>query len=187
MEHELLVLKGTRHGFVCFGFFIMFVVTRHVAKGGSEGADEPPFFSDQKKNGWQLRVQVRSCLYRRRPACTRSRSGILANPLPAFSLPAQSIFLNFARFSLFFTYRNAQHTAILRRCLGVKDSKTKWCSLGGALHQQNKPKFRYYAYNCKFKSKCAPLLSCKELSAPRQVLQGASLKTKQKKKKKSKL
>ena len=34
---------------------------RHVAKGGSEGADEPPFFSDQKKKFdgvrlWQLRV-----------------------------------------------------------------------------------------------------------------------------------
>ena len=34
---------------------------RHVAKGGSEGADEPPFFSDQKKKVdgvrvWQLRV-----------------------------------------------------------------------------------------------------------------------------------
>ena len=57
------------------------------------------------------------------PSSGRSYS-ILANPLPAFSLPAISIFLNFARFSLFFTYRNAQqHTAILRRCLGVKDSK----------------------------------------------------------------
>ena len=35
---------------------------RHVAKGGSEGADELPFFSDQKKMDgvrvWQLRVQV---------------------------------------------------------------------------------------------------------------------------------
>ena len=51
---------------------------------------------------------------------------ILANSLPAFSLPAQSIFLNFARFSLFFTNRNAQqHKAKLRRCLGVKDSKKK--------------------------------------------------------------
>ena len=34
---------------------------RHVAKGGSEGVDEPPFFSDQKKKVdgvrvWQLRV-----------------------------------------------------------------------------------------------------------------------------------
>ena len=113
------------------------------------------------------------------------RQSILANPLPAFSLPAQSIFLNFARFSLFFNYHNAQqHTAILRRCLGVKDSKKKWRSFGAALHQQNKPKFRYY--NRKFKSKCAPLLSYKELSEPRQVLQGASLKTKQTKNQKEK-
>ena len=38
-------------------------LSRHVAKGGSEDADEPPFFSDQKKKidgvrVWQLRVQV---------------------------------------------------------------------------------------------------------------------------------
>ena len=111
---------------------------------------------------------------------------ILANPLPGFSLPAILIFLNFARFSLFFTYHNAQqHTAILRRCLGVKDSKNKkWRSLGAALHQQNKPKFRYY--NRKFKSMCAPFLSYKELSSPRQVLQGASLKTIQTKNQKEK-
>ena len=36
-------------------------LSRHVAKGGSEGADEPPFFSNQKKKVdgvrvWQLRV-----------------------------------------------------------------------------------------------------------------------------------
>ena len=43
---------------------------RHVAKGGSEGADEPPFFSDQKKKVdgvrvWQLRVPGAIA-----PACT---------------------------------------------------------------------------------------------------------------------
>ena len=39
--------------------------------------------------------------------------------------------LNFARFSLFFTHRNAQqHTAIFRRCLGVKDSKKKVALVG---------------------------------------------------------
>ena len=43
-------------------------IVRHVAKGGSEGADEPPFSSDQKKKKidgvrvWQLRGQVRSRL-----------------------------------------------------------------------------------------------------------------------------
>ena len=45
---------------------------RHVAKGGSEGADEPPFFSDKKKKKkkkqwrvWQLRVPGAIA-----PACT---------------------------------------------------------------------------------------------------------------------
>ena len=32
--------------------------SRHVAKGGSEGADEPPFFSDQKKIADGVRVNV---------------------------------------------------------------------------------------------------------------------------------
>ena len=45
-------------------------ICRHVAKGGSEGADEPPFFSDQKKKVdgvrvWQLRVPDAIA-----PACT---------------------------------------------------------------------------------------------------------------------
>ena len=49
---------------------------------------------------------------------------MLANLLPAFSLPALPIFLSFPRFSLFFTYRNAQQlTAISRRLLGVKHSQ----------------------------------------------------------------
>ena len=51
---------------------------RHVAKGGSEGADEPPFSRTKKKMDgvrvWQLRVQVRSRLHRRWPAYTRPRT-----------------------------------------------------------------------------------------------------------------
>ena len=50
-------------------------IARHVAKGGSEGADEPPFFSDQKKKVdgvrvWQLcvpgAIAPASCMHRRR-------------------------------------------------------------------------------------------------------------------------
>ena len=53
---------------------------RHVAKGGSEGADEPPFFSDQKKKKKSRlcpRLAAacsgcdRACMHRRRPAYTR--------------------------------------------------------------------------------------------------------------------
>ena len=45
--------------------------SRHVAKGGSEGADEPPFFSDQKKSRWcpclaaACFVCDRACMHRR--------------------------------------------------------------------------------------------------------------------------
>ena len=60
------------------------------------------------------------------PPLLQHRHYIPANPLPAFSLPVLSIFLNFARFFLFFTHRNErQHTAILRRFLGEKHSKKK--------------------------------------------------------------
>ena len=58
-----------------FDVILRFLVdSRHVAKGGSEGADEPPFFSDQKKKVdgvrvWQLRVPgaiaPASCMHRR--------------------------------------------------------------------------------------------------------------------------
>ena len=49
---------------------------------------------------------------------------ILANPLPAFSLPALSIFLNFPWFSLIFIYRNAQqHTYYSEGFLGVSTPK----------------------------------------------------------------
>ena len=49
-------------------------LSRHVAKGGSEGADEPPFFSDQKKSRWCSRLAAAcsgcdcACMHRRRPA-----------------------------------------------------------------------------------------------------------------------
>ena len=36
--------------------------SRHVAKGGSEGADEPPFFSDQKKKS--MVSAFGSCVFR---------------------------------------------------------------------------------------------------------------------------
>ena len=36
---------------------------RHVAKGGSEGADEPPFFSDQKKKKSMV-FAFGSCVFR---------------------------------------------------------------------------------------------------------------------------
>ena len=45
-------------------------VCRHVAKGGSEGADEPPFFSDQKKKS--MVSAFGSCVFR----CDRASTAV---------------------------------------------------------------------------------------------------------------
>ena len=95
--------------------------------------------------------------------------------------PCQRFPYHQSRFSLFFTYRNAQqHTAILRRFLGVNTQKKKSCARCVRLCAIKEAK-KFRCYNRKFKSKCAPLLSYKEFSAPHdhQALQDVSLKTKQ--------
>ena len=64
----------------------------------------------------------------------------LPTPCQRFPYQQSRFSLILLDFSLFFTYRNAQqHTAIHRRCSGVKDSK-KWRSLGAALHQPKQAK-----------------------------------------------
>ena len=76
-------LTGLPHGILTTCFCTLswnsLVRYRHVAKGGSEGADEPPFFLDQKK---KKKIDG-SCVFRCDRACAavglritaRSRSG----------------------------------------------------------------------------------------------------------------
>ena len=79
-EHAFALSWGDLRDAICLrygGDLHICQATRHVAKGGSEGADEPPFSRTKKKMDgvrvWQLCVQVRLRLHRRRPYTAQNR------------------------------------------------------------------------------------------------------------------